>query len=114
MKKNLLALALLASGTVFGAVSVGISIGAPPAPRVVTIPPTPGPGYTWVAGYWYPVGGRYVWHDGYWSRPPYVGARWVAPVHDGHYWRAGYWDGDRGRVEHDHAWDHDRDRDFHH
>jgi hypothetical protein len=26
----------------------------------------------------------------------------------------GYWDGSRGRFEHDHRWDRDHDRDFGH
>jgi hypothetical protein len=113
MKKNLLALFLLTGGAIFGAVSVGISIGPPPPPRVIAIPARPAPEYTWVAGYWYPVGGRYVWHDGYWTRPPYAGARWIGPRHDGRLYHEGYWDGGRGRVEHRHDWDRDRDRDFH-
>ena len=39
-------------------------------------------------------------------------ARWVAPRHDGERFYAGYWDGDRGRLEHDHHWDRGRDRDY--
>jgi hypothetical protein len=27
---------------------------------------------------------------------------------------AGHWDGPHGRVEHDHHWDRQHDRDFHH
>lgn len=72
---------LLASGSVFGAqVSVGIRIGPPPSPRVVRVlPRKPGPEFVWVEGYWYPVGKRYKWHDGHWTRPPYPGARRVGP-----------------------------------
>jgi WXXGXW repeat (2 copies) len=93
-------------------VSVGIEIGAPPPPRVVAVRPvSPGPEFVWVEGYWYPVGHRYRWHEGYWTRPPYAGARWVGPRHDGERYFAGYWDGDHGRFEHDHHWDHDHDRD---
>jgi hypothetical protein len=66
----------------------------------------------WVEGYWYPVGRRYQWHQGYWTRPPYEGARWVPPRHDGQQFFEGYWEGDRGRFEHDHRWDHDHDRDY--
>jgi len=29
-------------------------------------PPMPGPGYTWVAGYW---GSGHVWRRGYWAAP---------------------------------------------
>jgi hypothetical protein len=93
-------------------VSIGIQIGAPPPPRVLAvIPATPGPDYVWIEGYWYPVGRHYKWHAGYWSVPPYPGARWVSPRHDGERFYNGYWDGDHGRLEHDHHWDHDHDRD---
>jgi hypothetical protein len=63
-----------------GQVSIGIVIGRPPAPRVVYAPPRrPGPEFVWVEGYWYPDHKHYKWHDGYWTRPPYAGACWVAP-----------------------------------
>ena len=114
MKTNLLALMLIAGGSALAVdLSVGIQIGAPPPPRVVRVtPPSPGPGWVWVTGYWYPVGRRYQWHEGYWSRPPYAGAVWVAPHHDGQRYFAGYWEGEHGRMAHDHHWDRDRDRDF--
>ncbi len=113
MTRRLLALTLLAGGSMFGQVSVGIRIGAPPPPRVVRYRPSaPGPDFFWVDGYWYVVNGRYVWHQGYWSRPPYPAARWVAPRHDGERYYDGYWEGDRGRFDHDHRWDRDRDRDW--
>ena len=106
----LFAAALLAAGSGMNAqVSLGIRIGPPPPERVVRVQPRqPGPGYVWVGGYWYPVGSHYKWHEGYWSRPPYEGAHWVGPHHDGQQFFVGYWDGDHGRVEHDHHWDHDR------
>jgi hypothetical protein len=115
VRATLLAAMLLTSVSVLGAqVSIGIRIGPPPPPRVVRVlPERPGPEFVWVAGYWYPVGRHYRWHEGYWTRPPYEGARWVPPRHDGDEFFIGYWDGDRGRVEHDHRWDRDRDRDFH-
>jgi hypothetical protein len=111
MKTALLAIVLLAGGSVFGAqISIGVRIGPPPPRRVVrVVPQTPGPEYVWVEGYWYPVGRRYKWHEGYWTRPPYPGARWVVPHHDGERFFEGYWEGDRGRIEHDHHWDRDRD-----
>ena len=104
---------LLAGASVESAqIGIGIRIGPPPRPRVVrVVPVSPGPGYAWIDGYWYPVGRHYRWHEGYWTRPPYEGARWVGPRHDGTQFFAGYWDGDRGQFEHDHRWDHDRDRD---
>lgn len=108
----LIALAMLGATGSRAQVSIGIQIGAPPPPRVLAvIPPTPGPDFVWVEGYWYPNGKHYKWHAGYWTRPPYAGARWIAPHHDGQRYFAGYWDGDRGHVEHDHHWDHDKDRD---
>lgn len=98
---------LLSLGSAFAAeISIGISIGAPPAPRVVTVlPPSPGPDFMWIEGYWYPVGHHYRWHDGYWTRPPYPMARWVVPHHDGHRYYAGYWVRDRGRIEREHRSD---------
>jgi hypothetical protein len=111
---TLLAATLSIGLPVFGAdVSVGITIGPPPPPRVVyVVPATPGPEYIWIDGYWYPVGHHWKWHQGYWTRSPYMGARWAAPHYERGEYFVGYWEGDRGRMEHDHHWDHDRDRDF--
>jgi hypothetical protein len=116
IKTALLAGLLLVSGSAFAAqVSIGITIGPPPAPRVVRIvPQRPSPEFVWIDGYWYVAKKHYTWHEGYWTRPPYSTARWVGPHHDGKMFFDGYWDGDRGRFEHDHHSDHDRDRDFHH
>jgi hypothetical protein len=113
MIKKVLALSLLAVGLAFAAeVNLGIRIGAPPPPRVVAVRPVaPGPDYIWVDGYWYPVEGHYRWHEGYWTRPPYAGARWSGPRHDGERFYNGYWEGEHGRVEHDHRSDRDRNRD---
>jgi hypothetical protein len=114
MKKAMLGLAFVMGSTVLSAqISVGVRIGAPPAPRVVRVQPrSPGLGYVWVDGYWYPNGRRYVWHDGYWTRPPYATARWIGPRYEGGMFYEGYWDGDRGRNGHDHRWDRDRNRDY--
>jgi hypothetical protein len=117
MKTQLLALVMLAGGSALAAdISIGIQIGAPPPPVVVVPvrPPCPGPEWLWVDGYWYPVGHRYRWHEGYWTRPPYEGAFWVGPRYDEGRYFAGYWQGERGRFDHDHHWDRDHDRDFHH
>ena len=114
MKRKLLALMLFAGGSVFAQISIGVTIGPPPPPRIVGIQPAcPGPEYAWVQGYWYPAGNHYRWHEGYWSRPPYAGAYWVAPHHDGERYFEGYWEGERGRLKHDHRWDRDRERDYH-
>jgi hypothetical protein len=50
--------------------SVGIGIGTPgfyaPAPVVAYRHPYPGPGYSWVDGFYNPYG---VWTAGYWAAP---------------------------------------------
>ncbi len=112
LMKKLIAIALLIGGSLFAQISLGISIGPPPPPREYVQPEAPAPGYVWVDGYWYPVGGRYRWHGGYWTRPPYEGAMWVGPHHDGARFFAGYWEGNRGRMEHDHRSDRNRNRDY--
>jgi hypothetical protein len=114
VKTKLIVLTLFAAGAVFAQFAVGVRIGAPPPERVIRVQPrSPGEGYSFVSGYWYPVGNHYKWHDGYWTRPAYSGARWVAPRHDGERYYNGYWDGDHGQVGHDHSWDRDHNnRDF--
>lgn len=114
MRKTLLVLFLVSSAfTLSAQIGIGIRIGPPPPPRVVVVRPrAPGPGYVWVDGYQYPVNGRYRWHAGYWSRPPYEGARWIGPHHDGQQFFNGYWEGDHGRREHDHHSDRGHDRDY--
>jgi hypothetical protein len=113
MKMKMFAATLFAAVSMFGAVTLGIRIGPPPPPRIVVRTHSPGPGYTYVEGYWYPVGGHYKWHGGYWSRPPYEGALWIGPHHDGQQYFPGYWQGPgRERVEHDHDSDRNHDRDY--
>jgi hypothetical protein len=51
------------------AARIGVFVGAP----VAYVPPCPGPGYAWVAGYW----NAGVWVPGYWNR---VGIRIGGPV----------------------------------
>jgi hypothetical protein len=69
MKKTI-AMMMLLGGGLFAAphVTVGIGFGAP-APFVVARPACPGPGYTWVDGYYAPNG---VWIAGYWAAPAVV------------------------------------------
>jgi hypothetical protein len=104
MKGKLLALVLMAGSVAAFAgprVAIGVGFGyapapvayyaPPPAPVAGYVPAMPGPGYSWVAGYWYPAGPRWAWHAGYWVRPPYARAYWVAPrYHSGRYF-GGYW-----------------------
>jgi hypothetical protein len=102
---------LLGAPAVYAQISFGFQIGPPPAPRAYSVPSQPGPDYEWVEGYWYPEGSHYRWHDGYWTKPPYRGAYWEQPYYSGGHYYAGHWDGDRGRVAHDHRWDHTATRD---
>lgn len=84
----------LASARVFFGVGFGAGVYAPPPPpppAVIYPAPYARPGYSWVAGYWYPVGPRYAWRPGYWARPPYTRAYWVGPRYYGHRYYGGYW-----------------------
>jgi hypothetical protein len=60
---------------------------APPAPRVVVVPP-PRVGYVWAPGYWQWNGKHHVWVEG----------RWLHERH-GYHWVPEHWD---GRGEHWH------------
>ena len=96
MKTKLLAAVLLAGSSLFAApgVFVGVGVGGYPAPPPVVAyaqPPCPGPGFAWVGGYWYPAAGRYAWHAGYWARPPYAHAYWMAPRYYSHRYYPGRW-----------------------
>ena len=93
-----LALFLVPAAPTSAQVSFQVNIGPPPAWRPSRIAPQPGPDYTWIDGYWYPVRGRWAWHAGYWTRPPYPGAYWIQPYHDGRQWVPGYWENERGRY----------------
>src|SRR5438093_700465 len=106
MKMKLLALILLAGSSVFAATHFGFSVGfggygypyaypypyyVPPPPPVVYYAPPPRYGYTWINGYWYPAGPRWAWRAGYWARPPYRGAYWVAPRYVNRVYYRGNW-----------------------
>jgi len=89
MKTKLLAMMLLAGGSMFAQsrFSVGIGFGGggnfnqPPPAYASNIPPCPGPDYTWVDGYWAQGYGGETWVAGYWSRQPFFGG-YVAPRFD--------------------------------
>jgi len=103
MKSKLFAVLLLAGTSLFAGprFAIGFGFGYAPAPvRVYAAPPVAAyaapvpvarPGYSWVAGYYYPVGPRWAWHAGYWARPPYARAYWVAPRYFGGRYYGGYW-----------------------
>ena len=79
MKFKLLAVLMLAGSSLFAAPRVFVGIAPPVA------------GYVWVAPYRYPVLSGWGWHAGYWARPPYPRAYWVAPRYYGHHYYRGYW-----------------------
>jgi hypothetical protein len=99
MKKKLIALVLLAGSSAFAQsrFSVGIGIGAP---LVASRPFYPGPGYTWVDGYYDPYVG---WINGYWA-PPVASFRF-APRYDNR-----FYGGFRRDFDRDDHRDFDRDR----
>jgi hypothetical protein len=71
--KKAIAVMMLLAGSLAAAprVTFGIGFGGP-APVAVVRPVCPGPGYSWVDGYYAPSG---VWVAGYWAAPAVV----VAP-----------------------------------
>ena len=94
---KILAVTILAAGSMFAQTrfSIGIHIGTPryyaPPVRVVVPaygpyyrPPIPGPGYTWIQGYWTPAPHR-VWVAGYWRAAHRI---YVAPRHRNVYRRS--------------------------
>jgi hypothetical protein len=89
-KLGVLAVALIAGGTMFAQtrLSIGVGVGGfgpgyyPPPAYSQYVPPCPGPDYSWVDGYWVPQGGRNVWIAGFWRAPVvrgYRAPRYVAP-----------------------------------
>ena len=103
MKSTLFALLLLASATAFAGprVVIGVGIGGPayyggyyapvpaPPPIVDYEPPYPGPGYSWVDGYWSYAGPRRFWTAGYWA-PPVYGGYYRGGYYGGGYYGGGY------------------------
>ena len=90
-KLGVLAVALIAGSTMFAQtrLSIGVGVGGfgpgyyPPPVYSQYVPPCPGPGYSWVDGYWAPQGGHNVWIAGFWRAPIVrgyrMGPRYVAP-----------------------------------
>ena len=97
-------------------VSIGIGLGfpvyyGPPPLRREVIYAQPGPGYTWVDGYWDwdPGYQDYVWIGGRWVLPSYYDSYWVAPRYSGNYFYGGYWGRGFDRGFRDRGFRHDRD-----
>jgi hypothetical protein len=101
--KWLYGLLLTAAFTVPSFAQVSVYLGSPPpAFRHERRGEAPGPGYSWVEGYWTPNGRHYAWVGGHWVQPPFAGAYWNHPHYD-HYqqgWQLheGHWD----HEDHDH------------
>jgi len=117
MKTKLMALTLLAAGSMFAQTrfSAGISFGGPvqgfsqPAPvYAANVPPAPGPGYTWVDGYWSQNGGRNVWVAGSWTRQAFGNGYAAAPSYEHARLDDRFQGGDRQSS--DRSFDQDRDR----
>ena len=109
---SILALLLAGAAAADAQISFDVQLGTPPpAPRAYRVPRQPGPDYVWVDGYWLPANGQYRWHEGYWTRPPYPDAYWVAPFYQEGRYYTGRWEGSRGDVHHDHRWDQNGQRD---
>jgi hypothetical protein len=121
MKTKLLAMMLLAGGSMFAQTRVGIGIGfggygagsyQPPPSYASNIPPCPGPDYTWVDGYWSQNYGPNTWVAGYWNRQPITSGYQVAPRFDNR-----FNDGDEGQgftrgIEQDRNRGFDQGRNF--
>lgn len=106
MKSWMLGAAILAGATGLGATSAkaaefGIYIGGPAA----YIPPCPGPGYAWVAGYY----ANGYWIPGRWSFTGRIGRDDFYRGRDLD--RDRYYDRDRRYDRDDRRRDYDRDRD---
>jgi len=100
MKTKLVVALLLAGSSMFAEThfSIGIGVGgygyaAPPV--VAYAPPCPGPGYTWVDGYWDEAGPRRFWRDGYWAAPIYRSAYQALSPFDRDQYEGGRYSGDR-------------------
>jgi len=85
--KKLIGVMLLAGSSLFAAphFSIGIGVGAPgyvPPAAVAVQPPCPGPGYSWVDGYW----ANGAWIAGYWAPPAHYAARAYPVYRHGRDW----------------------------
>jgi hypothetical protein len=99
-KRGRLVLSALAATMLVGSVApafsaAGIEINiAPPAPRVVEVPP-PRPGFVWAPGYYRWDGHQHVWIDGHFMRER-RGSHWVPEHwderHGRYHFEPGHWE----------------------
>jgi hypothetical protein len=80
--KKLLLLGVASLGTILTGCAAGngyaaVRFGPPPPPRYGAMGFAPGAGFVWTDGYWDQRGGRWVWVNGRWLRPPRGRAVWV-------------------------------------
>ncbi len=87
---------LVAPGSSFAQIAVGLSVRiAPPPLPVYAQPPIPGPGYLWTPGFWGYGSYGYYWAPGTWARPPAAGLLWTpgywGAAGGAYAFHAGYW-----------------------
>ncbi len=100
-KNALLSAALLGSaalagcGDGYGYYRSGYVPPPPPAPYAGAFGYAPGPGYIWTDGFYDLRGGRWLWVQGQWVRPPRPNAVYVRPYWSpygrGYRFHRGYW-----------------------
>ena len=90
--KLLIGIAL--AGTLFASCEGSYYVADEPVEPVYTRPAAPYAGAVWVSGDWVWRGGRYVYTQGYWTRPRgkrvWVSGSWI---HNGrgYHWHRGHW-----------------------
>jgi hypothetical protein len=81
-------------GFTFAGCSGGMVITSRPDTPYYDRPASPGPDYVWIDGDWEWLGGRYVYHNGYWGHPR-GGRAWVSGNWEQHgngwRWHKGRW-----------------------
>ena len=92
-------------------VSIGIGLGGygagfyqPPPSYASYMPPSPGPDYDWVDGYWSQNHGRNAWVSGYWNRRLFRSHQTLAPRFDNRFNDRDY----RPDYNHDYRPDYNR------
>ncbi len=67
----------------------------PPQPIAEAQPPSPGPNFVWISGFWSWNGTQHVWTAGRWEQPPAATQAWQPPAWEreaqGYRFRPGRW-----------------------